>query len=83
MPFLHFLRLNFSQRVDTTFHNIVSNGSFLLVSTENGVEANMALGVPRQEAEKMTKHDEDEDGDGDYNVDYNGDDAQAGGGGDD
>ena len=43
----------------------------------------MALGVPRQEAEKMTKHDEDEDGDGDYNVDYNGDDAQAGGGGDD
>ena len=56
-PFCIFLFLILCKRVDPTFHNIVSNGSFLLVSTDNGVEANMALGVPRQEAEKMTNDD--------------------------
>ena len=56
-PFYIFLFLILCKKVDPTFHSIVSNGSFLLVSTENGVEANMALGVPRQEAEKMTNDD--------------------------
>ena len=67
------------KRVDPTFHNIVSNGSFLLVSTENGVEANIVLGVPRQEADKNT--DDDHDNEDDDDVDGGGDgDAQAGGG---
>ena len=60
------------KRVDPTFHNIVGNGSFLLVSTENGVEANMALGVPRQE--KMTDDDHDNGDDDDDDVDGGGDD---------
>ena len=74
------------KRVDPTFHSIVGNGSFLLVSTENGVEANMALGVPRQEAEKMNNDDHYNEDDDDDDVDGGGDgddDAQAGGGGDD
>ena len=32
----------------------ICNGSFLLVSAENAVEANMAVGVPRQDAETMS-----------------------------
>jgi len=32
----------------------ICNGTFLLVSAENAVEANMALGVPRQDAETMS-----------------------------
>ena len=75
------------KRVDPTFHSIVGNGSFLLVSTEkHSVEANMALGVPRQEAEKMNNDDHYNEDDDDDDVDGDGDgddDAQAGGGGDD
>ena len=32
----------------------ICNGSFLLVSAENAIEANMAVGVPRQDAETMS-----------------------------
>ena len=32
----------------------ICNGSFLLVSAENAVEANLAVGVPRQDAETMS-----------------------------
>ena len=32
----------------------ICNGTFLLVSADNAVEANMALGVPRQDAETMS-----------------------------
>ena len=47
----------------------ICNGSFLLVSAENAVEANMALGVPRLDAETMSdpksgyRHDLEVDGD--------------------
>jgi len=46
----------------------ICNGSFLLVSAENAVEANMAVGVPRQDAETMSdpesgvRHDIEVDG---------------------